>query len=254
MSSKKPILTGSNGAPTGPSAFERHQLLIADYVKYYGHKPQRDASRDRTDADVLREAHRFLRSDSDNDDSTYEKRLARRYYDMLFKEFCLADLSKFRKSRIGLRWRTEAEVFAGKGQFVCANVECNSVNSLKSYEVEFRYVEAGEDKVALVKVRVCNECAFKLNYKHFKRIAAERRSNKLVEQTKRKREHEKTEENDELAAPTVDDDVERRADALLAEVAQRVAEEAAQSRIKHTSASSSSSALKMPSEFVGLFD
>jgi protein FRA10AC1 len=248
MSFKKSIMTGA-AAPTGPSAFERHQLLIADYVKYYGHKPQRDASRDRTDADVLREAHRFLRSETDNDDSTYEKRLARRYYDMLFKEFCLADLSKFRKSRIGLRWRTEAEVFAGKGQFVCANVECNNTNSLKSYEVEFRYVEAEEDKVALVKVRVCKECAFKLNYKHFKRIAAEHREHR-EQQTKRKRVEEEPVVAESGVVP--DDHVEKRADALLAEVAQRVAAEAEQSRNKHTSTSSVASA--MPNEFAGLFD
>jgi protein FRA10AC1 len=254
--------------------------LIADYVKFYGHKPQRDASRDRTDVDVLREAHRFVRSDADNDDSTYDKRLARRYYDMLFKEYCLADLSQYRKSRIGLRWRTQAEVFAGKGQFQCANVACSESRVLKSYEVEFRYDEGGEHKVALVKVRVCKECAFKLNYKHFKRMAEEKRrkkrdgdeeSGKRRKRVERDNDHDKrgrrhhksnvTDDNDNDNAndDRLDDqqDAERRADNLLAEVADLIAAEAAQSRARLGLASAdnnASSAMQRPAEFAGLFD
>lgn len=36
--------------------------------------------------------------------------MARKYYDKLFKEYCLTEMSGYKKGRIGLRWRTEKEV------------------------------------------------------------------------------------------------------------------------------------------------
>ena len=57
----------------------------------------------------------------------------------VFKEYCLADLSQYRDGRVGLRWRTEAEVKAGKGQFSCGNKRCASHEQLRSYEVNFAY-------------------------------------------------------------------------------------------------------------------
>jgi protein FRA10AC1 len=32
----------------------------------------------------------------------------------LFKEYALADMSRYKEGKIGLRWRTEREVIAGK--------------------------------------------------------------------------------------------------------------------------------------------
>lgn len=61
-----------------------------------------------------------------------------------------------------MRWRTEEEVIAGKGQFVCGAEDCKQTQKLKSYEVNFAYVEAGKRKQALVKLRVCPECTKKL--------------------------------------------------------------------------------------------
>ncbi|MFW8505969.1 FRA10AC1 family protein, partial [Klebsiella pneumoniae] len=76
-------------------------------------------------------------------DSTWGKRLVKRYYDKLFKEYCIADMSHYKKGKIGLRWRTEKEVISGKGQFICGNRKCDENNGLGSYEVNFSYVEAG---------------------------------------------------------------------------------------------------------------
>ena len=45
---------------------------------------------------------------------------------------------------MGLRWRTEAEVFDGKGQFVCGNKRCTESDGLASFELNFAYVEHGE--------------------------------------------------------------------------------------------------------------
>lgn len=37
----------------------------------------------------------------------------------LFKEYAIADLSRYKEGRVGLRWRTQEEVVSGRGQFVC---------------------------------------------------------------------------------------------------------------------------------------
>ena len=47
---------------------------------------------------------------------------------------------------IAMRWRIEREVIAGKGQFVCGNKHCDSRNGLKTWEVNFSYVEKNEKK------------------------------------------------------------------------------------------------------------
>ena len=53
----------------------------------------------------------------------------------------------------------------GKGQFICGSKTCQATQGLCSYEVLFAYKEADEKKEALVKLRVCQECAVKLNFK-----------------------------------------------------------------------------------------
>lgn len=54
--------------------------------------------------------------------------------------------------QVALRWRTEKEVIAGKGQFECGNKICNEKENLRSWELNFGYVEHGEKKNALVKL------------------------------------------------------------------------------------------------------
>ena len=102
---------------------------------------------------------------------TWERRLAKKYYDKLFKEYAIADLSRYEEGAIGMRWRTEREVVSGKGQFSCGAKRCEEFNDLESYEVDFSYREAGEKKQALVKLRVWKECARRLNYRHARRKA-----------------------------------------------------------------------------------
>ncbi|KAK3828615.1 MAG: folate-sensitive fragile site protein Fra10Ac1-domain-containing protein [Benniella sp.] len=114
----------------------------------------------------------FLRSEVDDQDPSWEKRVAKKYYDKLFKEFALVDLKYFKEGRIAMRWRNENEVFRGKGQFTCANLRCNESSGLQSWEVNFGYVEQGEKKNALVKVRLCEKDSYKLNYKTQQRQAS----------------------------------------------------------------------------------
>ncbi|XP_056004638.1 protein FRA10AC1 homolog [Ostrea edulis] len=151
-------------------AYTRHKKYVNDYIQYYGGSEsffKRDASRDKTDIDVIKEHHRFLWNEEEAD--TWEKRLAKKYYDKLFKEYCITDLSRYKENKVAMRWRLEKEVIEGKGQFSCGNRKCNEKDGLRSWEVNFAYVEDGEKKNALIKLRLCPDCSYKLNYHHKKK-------------------------------------------------------------------------------------
>nr|XP_033799424.1 protein FRA10AC1 isoform X2 [Geotrypetes seraphini] len=153
-------------------AYARHKKFVNDYILYYGGKKEdfkRSVANDRNDLDVIRENHRFLWQEEDEVDMTWEQKLAKKYYDKLFKEYCVADLSRFKKNQFGFRWRTEQEVISGKGQFFCGSKHCDEKEGLKSWEVNFGYTEHGEKRNALVKLRLCPECSYKLNFHHRKR-------------------------------------------------------------------------------------
>ncbi|XP_031630818.1 protein FRA10AC1 homolog [Contarinia nasturtii] len=151
--------------------YQVHQKLINEYIlKRPGDLTKlytRDTSKDKTDLDVIRENHQFLWNDNDVD--SWEKQLAKKYYDKLFKEYCIADLSRYKENKIALRWRIEREVIAGKGQFSCGNKKCEERSALRSWEVNFAYVEHGDKKNALIKLRLCPDCSEKLNYHSKKR-------------------------------------------------------------------------------------
>ncbi|KAJ2951062.1 hypothetical protein O0L34_g5441 [Tuta absoluta] len=173
--------------------YELHKYLVNVYCLNAkgstGHL-RRDTSRDRTDLDVIRENHKFLWEEDDVAD-TWEKQLARKYYDKLFKEYCICDLTRYKENKVALRWRIEKEVVLGRGQFQCGNKHCSSDVGLRSWEVNFAYLEDGEKKNALVKLRLCPECSEKLNYRSKKREVK-----RLKKQRKRKR-RSKSQESDE---------------------------------------------------------
>ncbi|XP_064486795.1 protein FRA10AC1 homolog [Ornithodoros turicata] len=149
-------------------AYTRHKKLINDYLLCYPGttaKLKRDASRDRTDFDIIRENHRFLWDETADDIDSWEKQLAKRYYDKLFKEYCICDLTYYKANKIAMRWRTEQEVIDGTGQFSCGEKKCKCSEGMRTWEVNFAYLEQNEKKNALVKLRLCSECSFKLNYR-----------------------------------------------------------------------------------------
>ena len=174
------------------SCYERHRKLLQDYIQYYGGSVEdlmpKAPAPTVTDLDVLRENYRFLPTPDDYDDSTSEKRMAKKYFDKLYKEYCVGYLNGYREGKVGMRWRTKQEVLRGKGQFICGHSPCDKTDKLRSYEVKFSYREAGERKLALVKLRVCPECAYKLNYKRSRRIseAAAPRDKKKKRKKKKK--------------------------------------------------------------------
>ncbi|XP_023698137.1 protein FRA10AC1 [Paramormyrops kingsleyae] len=188
------------------NAFERHKKFVGDYIMYYGGKMtdfKRSVVNDKTDFDVVRENHRFLWREEDHEDMTWEKDLAKKYYDKLFKEYCISDLSRYKENKFGFRWRTENEVVSGKGQFFCGNKRCEQKEGLKSWEVNFAYVEQGEKRNALVKLRLCPECSYKLNYHHKrkefkakKRIKAEvKGESKTAKSSRQKKRRRKSKEH-----------------------------------------------------------
>ncbi|KAF7730166.1 hypothetical protein EC973_002774 [Apophysomyces ossiformis] len=154
----------------GVDAYTRHKKLMRDFKNFYRSssevKPHETSHK--TEYEILREHHRFIRDD--DVEASWEQRVAKKYYDRLFKEYAICELKYYKQGKIALRWRTENEVISGKGQFVCASTRCDSTESLNSWEVNFGYVEEGIKKNELVKVRLCAECSDKLNYKTKKRL------------------------------------------------------------------------------------
>ncbi|EGD78094.1 hypothetical protein PTSG_08973 [Salpingoeca rosetta] len=168
----------------GMTAHERHQRFIRDYVMWYGDGQaflESQRPQVRNDYDVIAEQHRFVWDDKDTEEMDWEKQLAKRYHDKLFKEYCLVDLARYKTGQIGMRWRTEDEVFAGKGQFECGSVRCDRREGLRTWQVQFKYTEHGRTRRDLVKVRLCPRCSKRLNYKH---KHARVRSNKEHKQTR----------------------------------------------------------------------
>ncbi|XP_026489826.2 protein FRA10AC1 homolog isoform X2 [Vanessa tameamea] len=180
--------------------FELHKYLVNVYclnAKGSSALLKRDTSRDRTDLDVIRENHKFLWEDDEVAD-TWEKQLAKKYYDKLFKEYCICDLSRYKENKVALRWRVEREVVLGKGQFQCGEKTCHNDRDLKSWEVNFAYLEDNEKKNALVKLRLCPECSNKLNYKSKKReIKRIKKNQKKKRQRTDKYEDDSENEEDE---------------------------------------------------------
>eukprot|EP00898_Chlorokybus_atmophyticus_P004595 jgi/Chlat1/5136/Chrsp33S05136 len=178
------------------NAYERHTKFMQDYALFYKGKEalQRDSAPVKTDHDILRETYRFLRTEEDDEDYSWEARLAKRYYKKLYKEYCIADMSRYKEGKLGLRWRVEKELVSGKGQFICGNKACDERRGLQSFELNFAYKEAGEEKNALVKLRLCPKCAYKLHYKKEKELEKQQER----EAKKRQRYEEKAAELDGL--------------------------------------------------------
>lgn len=135
--------------------YEYHKYLINEYVlkkpgdTRYLH--ERDTTNWKTDKDVVIENMRFIWNDDDQPVS-WEERLAKKYYDKLFREYCICDLSMYKENKIANRFRIENEILTGKGQFVCGEKSCKADSELKTWEVNFAYVEKGDRKNVLVKI------------------------------------------------------------------------------------------------------
>lgn len=137
-----------------------------------------------SDLEVLKQYHEFIRDDEIDEirQQDWRIRLARRYYDQLYKEYALADLSHYQAGLIGFRWRTEDEVLSGKGQSFCGAIYCSAIEGIKTFEVPFGYEEARVSKAELVKISLCKKCSKKL--KHYQ--DSQDQSEKGKDQSKKK--------------------------------------------------------------------
>ncbi len=182
------------------NAYDRHKLLVNEYFLYYPGSTKelkRDESRDKTDYDVVKNNHRFLWDDVEDSELTWEQKLAKKYCQKLFKEYCICDLSKYKEGKVAMRWRTENELKVGKGQFVCGGRKCEERELLRTWEVNFAYVEEMEKKNALVKVRLCPECSIKLNYKHKRKDVTKKLKKKREKRSKKKRKRSRSESDED---------------------------------------------------------
>uniref|UniRef100_A0A0N4ZHA8 Protein FRA10AC1 homolog n=1 Tax=Parastrongyloides trichosuri TaxID=131310 RepID=A0A0N4ZHA8_PARTI len=151
--------------------FKRHQKLISTFVDMKQKEELKASGVKYSNPSEIVKSHMKFIYDSDVNEihMTWEERLAKRYYDRIYKEYCIADLSKYEENKIALRWRMESEVRNGKGQFVCGGKGCEERENLSTWEVNFKYKEEGEEKNALVKLCLCEDCSKKLNFHSVKR-------------------------------------------------------------------------------------
>ncbi|KAF8252443.1 hypothetical protein K440DRAFT_633752, partial [Wilcoxina mikolae CBS 423.85] len=146
-------------APT--SAYARHLSYSAAQSHIYNN-PAQPPPPQRTERDILLSHHRFLREHSPaSTTAEYERALVASYDAKLYKEFVLIELSQYCAGRVAMRWRTEEEVKKGKGERTCAALDCEKASEGER-EVLFNYVEDGEAREAMVKVRLCEVCSGKL--------------------------------------------------------------------------------------------
>lgn len=161
-------------------AYSKHKLLVNEYLLTHPGSTanfKRDTRNDKTEYELLMENHQFLWDEDDQAD-TWAKRLAKKYYDKLFKEYCICDLSRYKENKVAMRWRTEQELVDGKGQFICGDKRCQEKDGLRSWEVNFSYIEHDVKKNALVKLRLCDDCSYKLNYHHKKKEVKKKKHKK----------------------------------------------------------------------------
>jgi len=181
---RPPVLVGTVAEAREADARE-HAVLIAAARAAYGGGGRlpgtragaeagagapHSASEAASDADALAQAYRFLPTQTDAEAAAAEEagpdraaawraRLARAYYARLFREYAVADLTRAAAAAgglVGLRWRTQAEVVAGRGHLLCgARPACAVRSGLATFELPFEYEEGGEVRRALVKVRLC---------------------------------------------------------------------------------------------------
>lgn len=204
------------------NAFDRHKQLVNNYLTYYGKNARQmfkpDKSKWKRDIDLVRENHRFLWEDDEGEeiekkDLEWEQRIAKKYWDKLFKEYAICDLTFYKKNRIAFRWRIEKEVISGKGQFVCAQKKiCSEKEGLRTWEVNFGYVEEEKKKQALVKVRLCATCSAKLNSnKKYREVRKEQNRLALIKEKESRLDQKRIKINNEkrkrkLSSDRVDSD------------------------------------------------
>ncbi|SBS81470.1 conserved protein, unknown function [Plasmodium malariae] len=175
--------------------FERHKLMMSLRLLEKEKKENKNEQY-LNDYDILKKKYNFI-----HDVSNEKNSLLQRYYNSICNKYVICDLTKYKETKIGLRWRTEEEIINGKGHIICSSKKCNNTD-LKTYEFLFQYVEGEITKEVIktdilpymctnVKVRACMDCAYKLHYRKIKKYLKKKEKKKLS------REHRKKEKDRE---------------------------------------------------------
>ncbi|KAH9710175.1 Folate-sensitive fragile site protein [Citrus sinensis] len=184
----------------GLNAYDRHNKFLKDYVAFYGkEKPMSLKLPVKTDQDTLREGFRY-------------NQLVPTIYILceyfLCSLFIALTLFKILHSRhVALQeWQDWFEMEDREGGYSRQRSSSGNISYFLirhktiDINVNFTYVEAGENKQALVKLVTCERCAEKLHYK--RRKEKEQLDRREKEENKRKRyqsrsDHDTDEENEE---------------------------------------------------------
>ncbi|CZT62748.1 hypothetical protein PFMG_02361 [Plasmodium falciparum IGH-CR14] len=174
--------------------FERHKLMMSLRSLEEEKKKENKNEKYLSDYDILRKKYNFIH-DVENEKNS----LLQNYYKSICNKYVICDLSKYKETKIGLRWRTEEEIIKGKGHVICSSKKCNNTD-LNTYEFLFQYIEQGIKKETNVKVRACMDCAYKLHYrkinKYLKKKEKEKKKKKIKEKKKRKKKKGKKNKSD----------------------------------------------------------
>ncbi|WWD05430.1 hypothetical protein V865_003507 [Kwoniella europaea PYCC6329] len=122
-SSTEPVVKRLRPNSYGSSAFQRDTA----HLSHYGPNSDlvaADLKSRKSDWDVVKENHRFIRDDEEPQNVSWEERVARAYESKLFKEFALIDLKHYKSHQFALRWRTAPEVINGIGEDTCGSLRC----------------------------------------------------------------------------------------------------------------------------------
>ena len=104
-----------------------------------------------------------------NSTGEYDKKLLKQYQKQFIKDFGIVSFSK--DNKVGMRWRLKEEVRIGKGETMCAELDCKSSKSndcefvtkgLRTLQTTFEYEESKIIKTAYVKLNLCINCFNKL--------------------------------------------------------------------------------------------
>ncbi|CRG93379.1 conserved protein, unknown function [Plasmodium gallinaceum] len=175
------------------NAFERHKLMMSLRL-LEKEKNKSDNEQYLNDYDILKKKYNFIH------DSTEKNSLLQNYYNSICNKYVICDLTKYKESKIGLRWRTEEEIISGKGHIICSSKKCNNTD-LKTYEFLFEYIEGGEKKETKVNVRACMDCAYKLHYRKIKEYL-KKKEKKKMKRKRRKKRYKKGDSSSECNSPS----------------------------------------------------
>ncbi|WVQ65213.1 uncharacterized protein L199_003386 [Kwoniella botswanensis] len=126
-SSSEPVVKRLRPNSYGSSAFQRDTA----HLSHYGPNSDlvaADLKSRKSDWDVVKENHRFIRDDEEPQNVSWEERVARAYESKLFKEFALIDLKHYKSHQFALRWRIAPEVISGVGEDTCGSLRCKYHN------------------------------------------------------------------------------------------------------------------------------